>query len=111
MARFRLFHRLRNRRSGQGDSPAALPTMLKYPRGHAIKREVLSSVCCGHVRVLRLHRSGQAEVVSMLYDEWIARGIGAVERDRAVVIRVPANMLLQSVNADASVETAALDGV
>jgi hypothetical protein len=58
-----------------------------------------------------MHRSGEAQVVSMSYDEWIAHGVGAVERDRAEATCVPANVPLASVDGDASVEAAALDGV
>ncbi len=110
MARLRLFHRLRSLRSRPADSPPALATMLRYPRSHAIKREVLSSVCCGQVRILRLHCSGQAQFVSMSYNEWIAYGAAAVERERAQATCVPANLAKSSLGGDASAETVALDG-
>jgi hypothetical protein len=110
MAGFRLFHRLRNRRSVEEKPPAALPTSLTYPRGHVIKREILSAVCSGSVRVMRLHRSGHAQIVSMTYDAWLAHASAAVSAERAEAICVPSPVPLQAVGADAPADTVALDG-
>jgi len=91
MKRFRLLQMLRAIWTRHGHPAAELPVKLIYPRGHRIRRDLVTAVCHNRMHILRLMTRGDCEVINLTPEQWRDYVIKVAASQGVRVIRAPWN--------------------
>lgn len=91
MKGFRILQRLRAIWMPTCLPAADLAVKLVYPRGHRIRRDVVTAICQNRLSILRLMTRGDCEVVSYTREQWHDYVIETAASQGARVIRLRRN--------------------
>jgi hypothetical protein len=86
---FRILQRLHALWTSPARYAADLPVKLDYPRGHGIRRDLVTAICQDRLHVLRLKTRGDCEVLKFTLEAWRDYVAEAVESKGARVTHVP----------------------